>query len=82
MNNEQKCALQRPVKRPWLPSNMVIKATGRHVCDNAECMADATVAFEHGNAVWMACAECQPDAVENVTKLARIADIAGKEEEK
>ena len=54
--------------KPWNPSNMTIKDTGRRVCHNTGCMNTATVCFEQGDAVWMACAECVPDGVE-VVKL-------------
>jgi len=59
------------VRRPWEPSNMVIKATGRRVCNNAGCMADAIVAFEQGDAVWFSCSDCQPApaTIENLTPL-------------
>jgi hypothetical protein len=54
-----------------MPSNMVIKATGRRVCNNAGCMTDAIVAFEQGDAIWLSCGDCQPDhaTTENLTPL-------------
>ena len=52
--------------KPWNPSNRAIKDTGRRVCDNAGCMATATVAFEDDEAVWLSCDECVPDGVEVV----------------
>ena len=52
--------------RKWNPSNMTIKDTGRRVCNNTGCENTATVAFEQGDAVWLACAACVPDGVETV----------------
>ena len=52
--------------KPWNPSDRIIKDTGRRVCHNTGCMATATVCFEQGDAVWMACGECVPDGVETV----------------
>ena len=46
--------------KPWNPSNMTIKDTGRRVCDNAGCENTATVCFEQGDAVWLACGACVP----------------------
>jgi hypothetical protein len=52
--------------RKWNPSDRIIKDTGRRVCNNAGCTSTATVCFEQGDAVWMACGACVPDGVEVV----------------
>ena len=62
-------SLRRLIRRPWSPSNMVIKRSGLRMCSNRDCMAPATVAFEDVDAVWLACDSCTPDHVQNLTKL-------------
>lgn len=65
------------VRLPWMPCNMVIKRPGVPMCNNRDCMTPATVAFEEGHAVWLACDSCTPEHVQNLTRL-RLPNAIGE----